>query len=194
MLPNETASLRTLAPKIAVEEADAITPSTKLHDTSSPVPALHRFQFDFEPILEASWVYRRSSTNESDASFKSSVMRSHAWSSLSELSLAQISLVSVIALPIQPKELSGNYWSTDVDGLGVKAYTSTPSSPDKPLPPADRSVAKDSTRFWSLIKGRRGRRGALVPETPDALAIQSLSALISEGKNEKLSELPLPLS
>ena len=68
--------------------------------------ALH----DFEQHLMSSWVYKRSEHREEDMSFRSSVVRLSAWSVLSELSLANISMLSVICLPIQLQELSNGEW------------------------------------------------------------------------------------
>ncbi|KAJ3548480.1 hypothetical protein NM208_g989 [Fusarium decemcellulare] len=52
---------------------------------------------EFEEILENSRVYSRSESNESDKSFTSSAVLSHAWSMLS---LNDISIVAVFRLPI----------------------------------------------------------------------------------------------
>jgi hypothetical protein len=64
---------------------------------------------EFETVLKASRVYRRAEPNETDMSFRSSVARSHAWSALSGLSLAEISVISVIALPLSSKEVKAMY-------------------------------------------------------------------------------------
>jgi hypothetical protein len=68
------------------------------------------FQHEFEETLSASWVYRRNQTRRESMSVRSSVIRQSAWSALSELSLAQISIISVIALPIQRSELFNGQW------------------------------------------------------------------------------------
>ncbi|KAI4153019.1 MAG: hypothetical protein LQ340_002558 [Diploschistes diacapsis] len=65
-----------------------------------------QLRFAFEGILEASRVYKKYQQNECDKSFRNSVALSRAWSYLSDLSLAQISSVSVIALPICANDLS----------------------------------------------------------------------------------------
>ena len=64
------------------------------------------FHFEFESVLQASRVYSKANLSECDVSFKSSVVRSRAWSLLSDISLAQISIVSVIALPVYPNDIS----------------------------------------------------------------------------------------
>jgi hypothetical protein len=60
---------------------------------------------EFESILQQSWVYRRNERNECDASFVSSVQRSHACSIFTGYSLADISILSVIAMPLTLREL-----------------------------------------------------------------------------------------
>jgi hypothetical protein len=59
----------------------------------------------FETVLEASRVYRKALNPTSDVSFRSSVVRSHAWTVLSDISLSDISAISVLALPILPDEI-----------------------------------------------------------------------------------------
>lgn len=58
-------------------------------------------RFAFEPVLQASRVYlRHEQRNECDVSFSSSAQRSHAWSALAGYSLADVSILSVIAMPL----------------------------------------------------------------------------------------------
>ena len=64
-----------------------------------------QFRFAFDGTLEESRVYRRARLNECDVSFRSSIIQSHAWSQLSGLSFAQISVASVLALPVSFGEL-----------------------------------------------------------------------------------------
>jgi len=53
---------------------------------------------EFEAVLEQSWVYARTSSNEIDAaSITSSDVRSHAWSMLS---MNDISIVAIFRLPV----------------------------------------------------------------------------------------------
>jgi hypothetical protein len=61
--------------------------------------------FEFEKDLEASWVYQKRTGNTTDASFCTSLVRSHAWTALTEISLSDISVISVVALPISLFEL-----------------------------------------------------------------------------------------
>ncbi|KAK8041982.1 Rho guanine nucleotide exchange factor scd1 [Apiospora rasikravindrae] len=67
-------------------------------------------EFAFEKVLEHSWVYKRNANNNCDASFVSSVQRSYAWSVFSEYSLADISILSVIAMPITTLDVSNGIY------------------------------------------------------------------------------------
>jgi cell division control protein 24 len=63
-------------------------------------------KFDFEDDLESSRVYRRALRETMDYSFRSSVARSHNWSVFSGLSLGDISIMSVIALPVYQDDIT----------------------------------------------------------------------------------------
>jgi hypothetical protein len=63
------------------------------------------YAFEFERDLESSWVYRKVTRATMDASVRSSVVRSHAWTALSGISLSDISAISVVALPITLSDL-----------------------------------------------------------------------------------------
>ncbi|KAL1600827.1 hypothetical protein SLS60_007215 [Paraconiothyrium brasiliense] len=65
--------------------------------------------FEFERELKESWVYRKARRSTADASFRSSNALSHAWSALSDISLSDISAISVVALPISPDDLSNGH-------------------------------------------------------------------------------------
>ena len=117
------------------DDADTIRPSGEDHPVQEPdSPESDQFRFAFENILEASRVYRKAHPNECDMSFRSSIARSRAWSSLSDLSLAQISIISVIALPVYPSDISNSEWYTFGDMLEVNIITNNEFEPDGPLP------------------------------------------------------------
>jgi Leucine-rich repeat (LRR) protein len=65
---------------------------------------------EFEDLLQQSWVYRRNEHREETMSFNSSVIRDYAWSELSKLTLAHLSIISVIALPVKASELADSSW------------------------------------------------------------------------------------
>jgi hypothetical protein len=60
----------------------------------------------YERVLELSRVYRKATNFDTDASYRSSVVRSHAWTMLTDISLSDISAISVIALPIQATDIT----------------------------------------------------------------------------------------
>jgi hypothetical protein len=60
---------------------------------------------EFEITLEQTRVYARVQSNDCDMSFTSSAIRTTAWSVLSGLSLNDISIISVLALPISLEEV-----------------------------------------------------------------------------------------
>lgn len=63
-------------------------------------------KFDFEDDLEASRAYRRAQRDTMDFSFRSSIARSNSWSVFSGLSLGDISIMAVIALPVYQEDLT----------------------------------------------------------------------------------------
>lgn len=70
----------------------------------------------FEHVLLQSRVYQRNEPNECDRSFVSSAYRSHAWSMYSGYSLADISVLSVIAMPIANSYLPSATVVTSLNG------------------------------------------------------------------------------
>ncbi|KAF5253479.1 hypothetical protein FANTH_1550 [Fusarium anthophilum] len=64
------------------------------------------FEFDFEHDLKLSRVYRLAKRDTMDFSVHSSVARTHAWSTLSGISLSDISHISVLALPLYVEDIS----------------------------------------------------------------------------------------
>ncbi|KAM5363128.1 hypothetical protein ACJZ2D_012178 [Fusarium nematophilum] len=62
----------------------------------------------FERVLEQSWVYKRSQPNECDRSFITSADRPHAWSVFSGISLADVSILSVIAMPLTSLDITNS--------------------------------------------------------------------------------------
>lgn len=71
-----------------------------------------RIPTSFENVLEATRVYKRAIGNECDISLRTSYLQSRAWSQLSDLSLAQISNISVVALPLYQSDISNGQWYT----------------------------------------------------------------------------------
>ena len=68
-------------------------------------------QFAFENILEQSRVYKKTAhVQECDRSFASTAGRSHAWSAFTGYSLADISVLSVIAMPLACVDVSNGIY------------------------------------------------------------------------------------
>ncbi|EMT69763.1 Rho guanine nucleotide exchange factor scd1 [Fusarium odoratissimum] len=84
------------------QQSTAASPATSIStDTSLAIS-----KFDFEDDLESSRVYRRAVRETMDFSFRSSIARSHNWSVFSGLSLGDISIMSVIALPVYQDDIT----------------------------------------------------------------------------------------
>ncbi|KAL6356404.1 hypothetical protein LRP88_10000 [Fusarium phalaenopsidis] len=74
----------------------------------------------FERILEQSWVYKRNQRNSCDCSFISSAERSHTWSVFSGFSLADVSILSVIAMPLTAMDLAnGEHYQVEAQNEGL---------------------------------------------------------------------------
>ncbi|KAI0965487.1 Pleckstrin homology domain-containing protein [Xylaria arbuscula] len=130
-----------------------------LNDTavSASVPVV-RSIFEFETDLEASHVYRRAQRDTMDFSFRSSVARTHAWSMLSGRSLADVSELSVIALPLDLEDVtnSQHYISTNHQQLTpVSRKDPSPLYPESLLM-GERSIFHDCIRISSRLVQIRG--------------------------------------
>lgn len=95
-----------VASTILEQQIPGITATTEVTPRASMQPGDGARVFQFEPVLKASRVYRRAKRDTADYSFCSSIPLSHAWTALSDMSLGDISIISVIALPVQMTELA----------------------------------------------------------------------------------------
>ncbi|KAF5532685.1 Rho guanine nucleotide exchange factor scd1 [Fusarium phyllophilum] len=110
------------------QQSTVESPATSISTETS----LSIFKFDFEDDLESSRVYRRAVRETMDFSFRSSIARSHNWSVFSGLSLGDVSVMSVIALPVYQGDLA-NAEQYDF-GAEVSATSEQPKSmADQPL-------------------------------------------------------------
>ncbi|KAH7064149.1 hypothetical protein BKA63DRAFT_179554 [Paraphoma chrysanthemicola] len=82
------------------------TAMERLAEELHSIPLISLSDSQFESVLEASRVYQRARSAGCDISFRSSIVRSHAWTVLSDISLSEISVISVIALPIRPLDIA----------------------------------------------------------------------------------------
>ena len=89
------------------EDADATTPAV---GGINFLEGASGSQFPYERELEVSNVYKRCIPYKCDASFRTSSMRSHAWSVFSSQSLSKVSNISIIALPVWSSDLSNANW------------------------------------------------------------------------------------
>lgn len=88
-------------------EADNATITSARPSASNRVSILEavKVRFAFDDDLQASRVYRMMQNNGCDHSLASSAVRTQTWSIFSGLSLADISVISVIALPLYPDDV-----------------------------------------------------------------------------------------
>ena len=87
----------------SVEEAEDFANEPLSATTSLAATSL------YEADLDTSRVYSRTRQYDlDDASFRTSTIRTHAWSVFSGLSLSQVSSISAIALPVYAADLSNN--------------------------------------------------------------------------------------
>jgi hypothetical protein len=109
-------------------------------------------QLSFENDLKLSRVYSRTQLYESDVSFTSSAVRTHAWSVYSGLSLAEASAISAVALPLYSHDISNSQWYK----FGGTSQTDTqPTIPMKKIPSTvstARNTLKQSTSAVSKIR------------------------------------------
>jgi hypothetical protein len=98
-----------------ISEADKSTIAPDALDLNEIGLKSFDFQLDtvelsYEDDLKLSRVYSRTQLYESDVSFTSSAVRTHAWSVYSGLSLAEASVISAIALPLYSHDISNSQW------------------------------------------------------------------------------------
>lgn len=92
------------------DDASTIVPKRPVsaqHETTDEIPP-PRFAFDFDKDLYDSWVYSRTLRQNRPQSLSSSAPNSFAWSCLSDLSLADISNISLKSLPITGDDLKNS--------------------------------------------------------------------------------------
>lgn len=145
-------------------------------------------KFAFENILEESRVYRKTTRlQECDQSFNSSAIRSHAWSIFTGYSLAEISVLSVIAMPLCKADVvNGGYYDVSVVSGDMGQYLNSegeqevnpggihhtiPSGTSLTLTALDEHSRSPQSQFTGLSE----------PTTPDARAITAPAAKIALG-------------
>ena len=127
---------------------------------------------EFEVILEQTRVYARAQSNDCDVSFTSSAIRTNAWSALSGLSLNDISVISVLALPISWEEVD------KIGSHGTFAGILSGVQPPKPTKSPNSQTFLSSRRNGLWARPTRWERpGPLPMPTTSAPVLQSPSSL-----------------
>ncbi|KAK0634190.1 hypothetical protein B0T14DRAFT_87230 [Immersiella caudata] len=108
---------------------DALSSSETSKSPASPqAPFVSGFEFEDE--INESGPYRRVQRDTMDFSFRSSIARSHAWSIFSGLSLSNISVMAVIALPIYADEITNSrHYQFGGQRLSMLPFADTSTSP-----------------------------------------------------------------
>ena len=118
-----------------IDDDDAWSVVTVTQDNSNVGPSMenlsHPVEFDFVEDLQNSWVYSRNAVfRRPGFSISTSSVRATQWSVLSSLTLADISTISVLDLPITIEEVfnesrSEQTWTNEVMETGLPSQTST---------------------------------------------------------------------
>lgn len=130
----------------------------------NPVPE-HNFRSAFEEDLDASKVYKRALYNRSQSSLISYAARSTSSSILSGLSLGDVSVIAVFALPLYSSDITNNqhYTFGDVPEQPLNLVAGEPGEASKKS--AFNSLKQSSS---GLAKFRlRGSRASSIQPEPD---------------------------
>ena len=110
---------------------------------------------EFEQALGESWVYRRNRDRITSLSFRDSI--SFGWSELSELSLGDVSVISVVALPIRVSELQYGHWYVDINEPSTAATGDT--SHNKLRGPSNETLQIAQRQSWSSAHSNDSEEG-----------------------------------
>ena len=127
---------------------------SKAEDDVTETPGISLVPFSFDQDLIASWVYSRAERRRSADSLRSSAAVSFGWSCLSEFSLANVSNISVVSLPIDIRELSNSahYRSLRHATLPRNLY-----SRNRENPPRDSEDTEEETSA-SFVRNNRPKK------------------------------------
>ncbi|TRX91816.1 hypothetical protein FHL15_007369 [Xylaria flabelliformis] len=137
--------------KESILSAAAEQPVPSPGETASLAPeSILRSVFEFESDLETSRVYRRAQRDTMDFSSRSSVAHTHAWSAWSGYSLADISVLSVIALPLDLEDIANRHHYNNTNDIPmVTEELSAPMS--EPSIAEERSIFHNCLRVHSQL-------------------------------------------
>lgn len=114
--------------------------------------AMSPFLFETEQVLLSSRVYRNATRESCDYSFASSDFRSGAWSAYSGLTLANISIISVLALPLFIDDIHNHEhytFDTDAPETPILAQPATATLHDGTLfPPSQHPVDQHTVNVF----------------------------------------------
>jgi hypothetical protein len=132
--------------------AQGMLEAPTVYQNTRPLRILPEFAChqSFQIDLSTSRVYRRTVSYECDISFTTSVVRTHAWSVFTGLSLSEISEISVIALPLSARDISNPQWYfPGSEKVGRPLSKSAEKIPPSPLRSAtERRKARQRTQSW----------------------------------------------
>ena len=165
----ESESVYTVCHRNGSSDSESVFSAQGMKETSNvfqnirqlgTVPELTAHQ-SFHLDLNTSRVYRRTLSYECDTSFTTSIVRTHAWSVFTGVSLSEISEISVIALPLSARDISNPQWYFKCS----ENPGHPPSKPDKKIPPSplrsatERRKAMQRTQSWRLSPSDPGMVG-----------------------------------
>ncbi|KAI1322871.1 Pleckstrin homology domain-containing protein [Xylariaceae sp. FL0255] len=165
----------------------ACPPKCPLDQATSSMSKSNAFQsvFEFETDLETSRVYRRVQRDSMDFSFRSSIARTHAWSALSGPSLADVSTLSVIALPLDLEEVtnSQHYIDTSAPSQVSETLQWSPVTRSLYFPEGDRPLYYACGRIFLQLVQIPGFQDLFDEEWKKQLEEQKLDEL--RGSNQE---------
>ncbi len=142
MIPSHDPSSAGQTPSKGAAVLPTIGESMPLEGSFGSAP----FPKEFETVLEQTRVYARSQSNDCDVSFTSSAIRTTAWSALSGLSLNDISVISVLALPISWEEV--DKMGSHLTFAGVLSGVQPPGSAENLNPQTFSSSRPNAISSW----------------------------------------------
>ncbi len=139
-------------------------------------------RFAFEEDLDASAVYKKALFNRSESSLVSSAARSTASSVLSGLSMGDVSMLAVYALPIYPTDIKNSqyYHFGDVPQEPLRFDMETTTAPRNDLRSVPKGLKRSSneqdgiSRVSSGVRGRRTQVfGLSLAQTMESAHVQT---------------------
>ncbi|KAI9756960.1 MAG: hypothetical protein M1815_002526 [Lichina confinis] len=178
------------------DESSTIRPYTgKVDATEQPNPSSLEggvmdfpIRREFKVDLEAPRAYQRTTNNACDVSLATSAVETHAWSVLSGLSLADISIISVIALPLSSQE------TISMQPHSTPGAETGPTGISRVLTPGPKRSSAISPKVARTLATMAKYFPPLVQPQPDRVAVRQTTAkfqLMSAGPSPiQLCDIP----